>query len=307
MRDPVFREFYSERRVVTEERRMRVETSPAGLLQEAHLRTAFMVHPYGVPVVGYMSDLETLSRRDVAAYYGRFYGPDNAVVAVVGDIDPDQVEAWARRYFGTLPRGEAPPPVLVEEPPQIGERRIEVLWDAEPRVRIGWHVPAALHDDAPAVAILAAVLTGGRTSRLHRRLVTDDRIATGVYASTGPGDRFPQLFQIEAIPLSPHSTEQAEAAIYEEIARVATEGPTESELERVRNQVAAGNVRRIGSNLGLAFQLAHSESLEGDWRATFRVSARLADVSAEDVRRVASDYLTRRNRTVAVLVPTEAP
>ncbi|MEX2049533.1 MAG: pitrilysin family protein [Gemmatimonadota bacterium] len=307
MRDPVFREFYSERRVVTEERRMRVETSPAGLLQEAHLRTAFMVHPYGVPVVGYMSDLETLSRRDVAAYYGRFYGPDNAVVAVVGDIDPDQIEAWARRYFGPLARGEAPPPVLAEEPPQIGERRIEVLWDAEPRVRIGWHVPAALHDDAPALAILAAVLTGGRTSRLHRRLVTDDRIATGVYASTGPGDRFPQLFQIEAIPLSPHSTDQAEAAIYEEIARVATEGPTESELERVRNQVAAGNVRRIGSNLGLAFQLAHSESLEGDWRATFRVSARLAGVSAEDVRRVASEYLTRRNRTVAVLVPTEAP
>jgi predicted Zn-dependent peptidase len=307
MRDPVFREFYSERRVVTEERRMRVETSPAGVLYEAHLRAAFTVHPYGVPVVGYMSDLETLSRRDVADYYRRFYGPNNAVVAVVGDMDPEQIEAWARRYFGPLPRGEDPPPVLVEEPQQLGERRVTIEWDAEPRLRIGWHVPSALHADAPAVAILASILTGGRTSRLHRRLVTDDRIATGVYASTGPGDRFPQLLQIEAIPRNPHTPEEVETAIYEEIALVAASGPTEPELERVRNQVAAGNVRRIGSSLGLAFQLASSASLEGDWRATFRVSERLRQVSVEDVRRVAAEYLTRQNRTVAVLQRQEAP
>jgi len=307
MRDPVFREFYSERRVVTEERRMRVETSPAGVLYEAHLRAAFTVHPYGVPVVGYMSDLETLSRRDVADYYRRFYGPSNAVVAVVGDMDPEQIEAWARRYFGPLPRGEDPPPVLVEEPQQLGERRVTIEWDAEPRLRIGWHVPSALHADAPAVAILASILTGGRTSRLHRRLVTDDRIATGVYASTGPGDRFPQLLQIEAIPRNPHTPEEVETAIYEEIALVAASGPTEPELERVRNQVAAGNVRRIGSSLGLAFQLASSASLEGDWRATFRVSERLRQVSVEDVRRVAAEYLTRQNRTVAVLQRGEAP
>jgi predicted Zn-dependent peptidase len=307
MRDPVFREFYSERRVVTEERRMRVETSPAGVLYEAHLRAAFTVHPYGVPVVGYMSDLETLSRRDVADYYRRFYGPNNAVVAVVGDMDPEQIEAWARRYFGPLPRGEDPPPVLVEEPQQLGERRVTIEWAAEPRLRIGWHVPSVLHADAPAVAILASILTGGRTSRLHRRLVTDDRIATGVYASTGPGDRFPQLLQIEAIPRNPHTPEEVETAIYEEIALVAASGPTEPELERVRNQVAAGNVRRIGSSLGLAFQLASSASLEGDWRATFRVSERLRQVSVEDVRRVAAEYLTRQNRTVAVLQRQEAP
>jgi predicted Zn-dependent peptidase len=307
MRDPVFREFYSERRVVTEERRMRIETNPAGLLQEAHLRAAFTLHPYGVPVVGYMSDLETLSRQDVTDYYRRFYGPGNAVVAIVGRVDPDRIEAWARRYFGPLPRGERPPPVLVVEPEQLGERRVEIQWDAEPRLRIGWHVPAALHEDAPAVAILAALLTGGRTSRLHRRLVTEDRIATGVYASTGPGDRFPQLFQIEAIPLSPATTGQLEAAIYEEIARLARDGPTEAELERVRNQIAAGSVRRIGSNLGLAFQLARSESMEGDWRATFRASARLGEVGGDDVRRVAAEYLTRRNRTVAVLASPETP
>jgi predicted Zn-dependent peptidase len=307
MRDPVFREFYAERRVVMEERRMRIETSPAGMLYEAHLAAAFTVHPYGVPVVGYMSDLEVLSRADVASYYRRFYGPNNAVVAVVGDIDPDQVEEWARRYFGPLSRGEEPPPVLVREPPQLGERRVTIHWDAEPRLRIGWHVPSSLHADAPAIAILTSILTGGRTSRLHRRLVMEDRIATGVFASTGPGNRFPQLFQIDAVPRSPHGTDAIEAAIYEEIAWMATHGPSAAELERVRNQVAAGNVRRIRTNLGLAFQLAASETLEGDWRATFRAAEELQGVSAEDIRRVAAAYLTERNRTVAVLVRAEEP
>ena len=307
MRDPVFREFYAERRVVTEERRMRVETSPAGMLHEAHLAAAFTVHPYGVPVVGYMSDLETLARRDVASYYRRFYGPNNAVIAVVGDIDSDEIEAWAHEYFGPLPRGEEPPPVLVREPPQLGERRVTLEWDAEPRLRIGWHVPSSLRADAPAVAILASILTGGRTSRLHRRLVVEDRLATGVFVSTGPGNRFPQLFQIDAIPRSPHGTEELEAAIYDEIERLAATGPNESELERVRNQVAAGNVRRISSNLGLAFQLADSETLEGDWRATFRVAEELQAVTADDVRRIVAEYLVRTNRTVAVLGRREEP
>jgi predicted Zn-dependent peptidase len=141
MSNPVFREYYSERDVVTEERRMRIESVPGGVLYETHLATAFTMHPYGVPVVGYMSDLETLSRRDVESYYRRFYGPNNAVVAIVGDLDPDQVEEWTRQYLGSIPRGDDPPPVLAVEPEQRGERRIEVEWDAEPQLRLGWHVP----------------------------------------------------------------------------------------------------------------------------------------------------------------------
>ncbi len=301
MQHPVFREFYTERSVVAEERRMRIETSPEGVLSEVFMHAAFMVHPYGVPVVGYMSDLQNLARRDVASYYKRFYGPNNAVVAIVGDVDPDQVEAWARRYFGPIPRGDDPPPVLAVEPPQRGERRVKVEWDAEPRLMIGWHVPSSLDPDAPALAILTSVLTGSRNSRLYRRLVTDDRIATGVYASLGPGSRFPELFEVDAVPLSPHTTDELEAAIYDEIARIARDGPTPAELERVHNQVQAGNVRRIESNLGLAFQIADSESLHGDWRETFRAAGLIDDVTAEDVRRVAAEYLVPSNRTVGVL------
>jgi predicted Zn-dependent peptidase len=305
MLNPVFREYYSERNVVTEERRMRVETSPAGMLYEAHLAAAFTMHPYGVPVVGYMSDLEAISRSEIESYYRRFYGPNNAVVAIVGDIDPDQVERWAREYLGPVPRGETPAPVTSVEPKQLGERRVVVEWDAEPSLRIGWHVPSGVHADAPALAILTSVLTGGRTSRLHRRLVLEDQISGGVFASLGPGSRYPQLLQIGASPLAPHTTREVELAIYEEIARLAADGPAQNELERVRNQIAAGSIRRIQSNLGLAFQLAESLSLFGDWTETFRFSDRLRAVTADDVQRMARDYLTQQNRTVATLVKKE--
>jgi predicted Zn-dependent peptidase len=301
MAHPVFREFYTERDVVTEERRMRIDTDPGGTLFEQHLAEAFTMHPYGVPVVGYMSDLETLSRRDIADYYRRFYGPNNAVVAIVGALDPDTVEEWARKYFGPIPRGEEPPPVLAVEPEQRGERRITVEWDAEPRLRIGWHVPSALDDESAAIGVLAAVLTGGRTSRLYKRMVLGEQLVTGVYASTGPGSLFPQLFQIDAVPRSGQSLERIEATIYEEIARLVETGPSERELESVRNQVAAGEVRRMTSNLGLAFQIADSQTLLGDWSETFRSAEELDAVTADDVRHVAEQYLVEHNRTVAVL------
>ena len=307
MANPVFREFYSERAVVTEERRMRVDTSPAGALYEAHMRAAFTVHPYGQPVVGTMDDLESLRRADVESYYRRFYGPGNAVLAVVGSFDADQVEGWARAYFGAIPRGEQPPGVTTVEPPQSEERRVELAWDAQPSLRIGWHVPEAAHPDAPALAMLSALLTGGRTSRLYRSLVTEQRLATQIFSTMGPGTLYPQLFQIDASPIHPHTPARIESEIYAHVAELVDEGPTEEEVERVRNQIAAGSVRRMASNLGLAFQIAGSESLYGDWRETFRASARLQDVTPQDVRRVAAEYLVEQNRTVGTLVPRESP
>lgn len=302
MANPVFREFYTERDVVMEERRMRVESSPAGALYEAHLEAAYTVHPYGVPVVGYRSDLETLRRADVERYYRDFYGPNNAVLAVVGDIDPQEVRDWVGKYLAPIPRGEEPPALFAVEPEQRGERRVELEWDAEPSLRIGWHVPPTMHPDAPALAVLSSILSGGRTARLHRRLVTEERIASSVFSSMGPGALYPGLFQIDASPIHPATTDDLEAAIYAEIERIAEEGPTTSEVERVRNQIAASAIRRLRSNFGLALQLADSESLFDDWRATFRSTDRLRDVTAEDVQRVAGEYFDATNRTVAVLV-----
>ena len=306
MANPVFREFYAERDVVMEERLMRVDTSPGGLLYETHLGAAYEAHPYGQPVVGWMSDLRTHRREDVAEYYRRYYGPGNAVVAIVGDVDGEQVERWIHRYFDALPGGERPPPVLIEEPRQRGERRVEVRFDAEPAVRIGWHTVDAFHADAPALVVLSALLSGGRTSRLNRDLVLERRLATFVGATMGPGERYPRLFSIDAYPRSPHTTSEVEEAIYAGIARLIEEGPQEVELERVRNQLEAGSVRRLETNFGLALQLAGSASLYGDWRTTFRLEERMAAVTVVDVRRVARTYLIPENRTVATLVPTTA-
>jgi predicted Zn-dependent peptidase len=302
MANPVFREFYAERDVVMEERRMRVDTNPSGLLHEAYLATAFQVHPYGQPVVGYMADLERLTRRDVLDYYRRYYGPHNAIVAIVGDLDADRIERWAESYFGGLPRGEPPPPVRAVEPAQTGLRRVEVVSDAEPSLRLGWHVPAASHPDSPALVMLSSLLTGGRTSRLYQRLVVEERLATFVSASLGPGERYPRHFTIAATPRAPHDAAELEAAIVAELAALASDGPEARELMRVRNQVDAGQVRRLQSNLGLAFQLAGSASLHGDWRETFRASARIGEVTAEQVTDVLRRYLRPSNRTVAVLV-----
>lgn len=306
MANPVFREFYRERDVVMEERRMRVDTSPGGALYEAHLREAFQTHPYGQPVVGTMEDLSRLTRSDVSEYYRRFYGPRNSVLAIVGQADPLEVEVLAQRYFGPIAEGEQPPTVEVTEPPQTTERRVHVEWDAQPLLRIGWHIPAVDHEDSAPLALLSSLLTGGRTSRLHRRLVTEERVATSIFSSTGPGSLYPGLFQIDVTPVYPTTPAQLEQRIYEEIERIATEGPTAEEVERVINQIEAGSIRRLQSNLGLAFQLADSESLFGDWRETFRSAARFTGLQPGDVRRVAAKYLTAANRTIGTLGRPEA-
>ena len=306
MRDPVFREFYTERDVVAEERRLRVETQPGGLLYEWHLAASFTTHPYGQPVVGYMSDIQHLDRRSVREYYERYYGPNNAVVAIVGNVEPSRMIELAERYFGDLPAGDEPPEVSTREPEQVGERRVEVVFDAEPQVRIGWHVPEEQHPDAAPLSVLTALLTGGRTARLHQRLVMGDRIATRVGSIMGPGVRFPRLFTIDATTLFPHTAGQIESAVYAELDSLRHAPPSMAEIQGIRNQLEAGQVRSLTSQLGLAFRLAGSEATYGDWRAGFRLDRRLAEVRPQDVSRVVDTYLTPENRTVVSLVRVDS-
>ena len=306
LRNPVMREFYAERDVVAEERRMRVESDPSGRLWECFMATAFTVHPYGRPVVGTMQDIQSFTRRQAEEYFRRYYGPNNAVVAVVGDIEPDSILAWGERYLGSIPAGEPARRVEGREPEQRGERRVSVEFDAEPQVLMGWHIPGPGHPDYPALAVLTHVLTGGTTSRLHRRMVLEERAATSVAASIQPGGMDPQLLVIGAAPAESSTTADLERLIDEEIARLQAEPPDTLELGRIRNQLEAGEIRRLRSNLGLAFQLAESASVhDGDWRATFRYTERLLAVEPADVQRVARTYLRPENRTVAVLVSTK--
>jgi predicted Zn-dependent peptidase len=302
MENPVFREFYTERDVIAEERRLRLENNPSGRLYAEHLAAAFQNHPYGSPVVGYEADIARLTRREVEDYFRRFYGPNNAVVAITGDVDPDQVLRWARRYLEPIPPGEAPPPVRIQEPEQRGERRVDVVFDAEPALRVGWKVPAAVSEDGPALVMLTSILTGGRSSRLYRRLVLEDRIAASVSSGIEPGQLFPGLFCIESYPLAPRTTGELEAAIYEELEKLKESPPEAGELQRVRNQLEASEVRRLASNFGLAIQVAGSASLFGDWRTTFEFTRRLQEVTPEDVQRVVRRYFRKELRTVATLV-----
>ena len=307
LRNPVLREFYSERDVVMEERRLRVETSPFGLLLEEYLAAAFRAHPYGRPVVGVASEIQAVSRASALEYFHRYYGPNNAVVAIVGDINIDSMKTWATRYFADIKAGDPHRPVVTQEPPQRGERRIDVEYDANPQVVLGYHVPNAQHPDAPALQVLSQLLTGGRTSRLFQRLVIRERVATSIQTFQFPGSLYPRMFTFLGVPIAPHTTAEIEKAVYDELDRIQREPPTAEELQRVRNQTEASGIQRLQSNFGLAFQLSSSEALWYDWRQTFRDQAALARVTGADVQRVAKTYFTPTNRTVATLVRPPKP
>jgi len=301
MQNPVFREFHRERDVVEEERRGRLETDPGGLLWEEHLGAAFRIHPYGIAPIGHMQDIQRLTRAGVQAFYESHYGPENTVVAVVGHIDPDSVKRWAQDYFDPIPARGLPQLRAVTEPEQLGERRIELLAQAEPQLRMGWKVPGGQDPDLPALSMLANLLVGGRDTRLHRRLVRETGLASFVTAGLSPGGRDPGLFVIHAAPTHPHQPEALEKVIEEVLQDFIHNPPTEIELARVRRQLEAAEVRRLLSNLGLAFQLAYATATWGEWQETFQEQTRLRAVTANDVARVAERYFHSSTRTVATL------
>lgn len=303
MAHPVLREFYKERGVVMEERRMRNDDSPSGLLYETFTSAAFRAHPYGIPTIGWESDILSLTPADTEAFFKAYYGPGNATIAIVGDIDPKEVMALIEQTFGTIPASPPQPPIVTVEPPQRGERRVEVEFDAEPSLIIGFHKPALNHPDDYVFDVIDAVLSDGLTSRLYVKLVREKRIAASVDSDANhPGVRSPNLFVVNATPLAPHTTAEVEAAIYAEIERLKTEPVSAKELEKVLNNLDADLVRALRSNGGLASQLALFQTVAGDWRYALKSREKIAAVTPADIQRVASAYFTKSNRTVATLV-----
>ncbi|HAP41765.1 MAG TPA: insulinase family protein [Nitrospira sp.] len=303
MAHPVLREFYKERGVVMEERRLRTDDSPNGLLYETFTSTAFQAHQYGVPTIGWGSDIMALTPAATEAFFKTYYGPNNATVAIVGDINPKDVMALIERTFGKIPAAPPIPTLVTEEPPQRGERRVEIEFDAEPALAIGYHKPTIGHPDDFVFDVIDAVLTEGVTSRLYGTLVRNKRLAASVLSDTNyPGVRAPNLFVIAATPLAPHTTAEVEAAIYDELDRLKTEPISTKEFERVLNGLDADLVRSLRSNSGLASQLAFYHTVAGTWRYVLSARDRIAAVTPADVQRVASQYLMKSNRTVGVLV-----
>ena len=304
--NPVLREFYKERDVVIEERRMRVESQPTGNLLEDFLSVAYKAHPYGREVIGWYSDLENLTRPAARDFFNRFYTPPNLTAFIVGDVEPQEVIRLAELYFGRLPPGPTPEALWTVEPPQEGERRTTVYARSQPLVVIGYHKPSTTHPDDVVFDAAQDILSGGRTSRLYRSLVEGKRIAMAAAGFPGfPGNKYPNLFLFYAFPTPGHTNEENEEAMLAETERLKTDLVTEEELQRAKSRARARLVARLDSNSGLASQLAAYQVLTGDWRNRFRTLDDIDKVTREDIRRVANTYFTERNRTVGFLLPDE--
>jgi predicted Zn-dependent peptidase len=303
---PVMREFYKERDVVMEERRMSVDSRPFGRALEQFQAAAFTAHSYGQPTIGWPSDLRSVSASDARAFFDRYYVPGNMVVALVGDLTPADTLPIVEKYLGRLPSRPVPPPLRTEEPPQKGERQIVLHDAAQPLYVEGYHKGSFLDPDDAVYDVISDLLSQGRTSRLYRSLVRDKRIAAAAGGFSGyPGDKYPNLFVLYALPTPGHAPEEVRDGIRAEVERLKAEDVTDEELRMVKTRAKADLIRSLDSNEGLAQELALLETRYGDWRELFRQVDRIERVTKEDVRRVAAKTFVESNRTVAMIQSTQ--
>jgi predicted Zn-dependent peptidase len=306
---PVFREFYKERDVVREERRMRTESEPQGKLVEVLLGTAFEAHPYKNPAVGWPSDLESLRVRDAEAFFQKYYGPANITMAIVGDVNPADARRMAERYFGPIAKRPLPPPVITVELPQEGERKAVVEFQAQPFEMIGYKRPDQYDKDDPVYDVLGSILSSGRTGLLYRDLVRDKKIAleAGV-AAEFPGGKYPNMFLFYIVPNLGKTLDENEKAISTILTSLTTTKVDDATLARVKTKTRAGLIRSLDSNSGLAQALASYYADYGDWRKLFTDVDDIDKVTPDDVQRVARTLFNPLARTVTwIAQPKEAP
>ncbi len=299
MRDPVFREFYRERDVVIEERRLTVDDSPEGAFWEQLFATSLIAHPYRWPIIGWRSDIECLTPAAVREWHRRYYAPNNAIVVVAGDISKEDVAGLAARYFGPIPAQPPPPPIVTREPPQRGPRHSRLAVEASPRVALAFHKPPVSSDDDIALSVLENVLSSGRTSRLYRRLVQERKLAVSVSASCAPA-KYPSLFIIHAVPRRPHTVDDVALAVRGELDALAAEPVSEWELGKARNQIEADFVRGLESASELAYVVGTYEAIDR-WDYVNRYIPRVRAVTAADLGRVARAYLTEEKCTTVAI------
>jgi len=305
--EPVMREFFKEKDVIKEERRRGVESRPIGRLLEELKGIAYLAHPYGQPLIGHMSDINTTTRTEAVKFFEDHYAPSNMVATIVGDIKTDEVIQMAEKYFGRIPPRAQPPLVETIEPKQLGERQVAIVEKTQPVIIIAYHKPAASHPDDAVFDAITDILASGRTSRLYKKLIRDERISISAAAFPGyPGNKYPNLFVFYSFPAQGHTNEENEQMILDEIEKLKTELVSEAELNKVKRLAKAGLIRSLRSNSGLAEQLCTYEFLMGDWRELFKSLERIEKVTAEDIKRVANEYFVDANRSVAEIITEEA-
>ena len=269
------------------------------------MATSYVAHPYGQPVVGWPSDLETFSMTDAQTYYKKYYVPASMIVTLVGDVKASEVMPVIEKYFGRLPMGPKPEPLRTIEPPQNAER-IAILHETSQPIFIeGYHKPSAKDKDDAVYDALQDLMSNGRTSRLYRSLVRDQKIAAQTGGFNGfPGSKYPNMFVFFSISTPGHTPQENRDAIHAEIERLKNEEISDEELQMVKTRAKADLLRRLADNQGLAFQLGTTQSLYGDWRQLFRHVDEIERVSKADIRRVANATFVESNRTVAMIEST---
>lgn len=295
---PVFREFYAERDVVFEERRLRTESTPIGKFAEQFNAMFWDAHPYHWPVIGWPSDIPAISKKQADNFYQQFYQPDNITLILVGDFDSAAAESMVTRYFGRIPKGSNPPPeVTTLEIPSVGEKRYYAEAETNPQIDILWRTVGFGHKDSYPLEVLQLLLSG-RTGRLYKGLVLGRQVSTEAGAQQD-SRKWAGAFEVQAEVREGKTTEDVETAIYQEFDKIKSEPIPAEELQKVKNQFAAGEYRKLSANFPIFIQVLQSEGL-GDWQEVNESGPRLQAVTVEDVQRVARKYLVKENRAVAV-------
>ena len=306
--NPVMRDFYKERNVVMEERRMRTDSSPTGRLVEQYLGTAFDANPYHRPTVGYASDLQAFSATDALNFFHQYYLPSNMVIALVGDLDPDQVMPIVERYFGQLPTKPKPIELTTVEPPQNSVREVKLNDPAQPFYVEGYHRPSYLDPDDAVYDAITDIMSNGRTSRMYRSLVRDQKIAAAAAGFSGfPGTKYAHLFAFYGVPVPGHTNQEIQKSIQAEIVKLKIQDVTDEELQMFKTRTKADLIRGLASNEGLAQQLAIYQTRYGDWRELFRYLDKVDKVSKADIRRVANNAFKDDNRTIGTIETVPPP
>ena len=294
---PVAREFYKERDVVQEERRMRTDSNPIGAMVEQFLATAYVAHPYRVPTLGWESEISQVNATEAAAFHAKYYVPGNIVVAVVGDVKAAEAMPMLTKYFGAIPAGPKPEPMTTVEPPQFAEKSVTIREAAQPFYLEGYHKPDYRDPDDAVYDAITDIFSNGQTSRLFKA-VRDQKIAADAEGFSGfPGEKYPRTVCVLRDSGSGHTPDEMRDAIHKEIDKLKTTDVTDEELAKFKTRARASLLRGLADNQGLATQLAEYQTRYGDWRELFRQLDRIDKVSKADVRRVANKIFVESNRT----------
>jgi predicted Zn-dependent peptidase len=298
--DVVPREFYKERDVVLEERRMRTDSNPIGRLIEQFLATAYVAHNYGRSGIGWPSEVSQITATEAMEFHKKYYVGANIVVAVVGDVKAAEILPMLEKYFGKVPGGAKPEDMTTVEPKQFAEKSVVVREQTQPFYIEGYHRPNYQNPDDAVFDAIQDIMSNGRVSRLYRSLVRDQQIAADAEGfSPYPGDKYPSLFSFYAFPLPGKTTGQMREAIHKEIDKLKTTDVTDEELAMYKTRARADLLRGLADNQGLASALAEYQTRYGDWRELFLQMDRVDKVTKADIRRVASQVFVASNRTSA--------